>query len=73
MPAMPATAGLRRQAGREYRGVLHCAACMLREEGAVVFLRGWLPLFSRVAPLYVLYLPAYEQIRVRVFGLGYMS
>ena len=32
--------------------------------------RGWTALFMRVAPLYIIYLPAYEQVRVRVFGLG---
>ena len=41
--------------------------------GPSTFYRGWTALFVRVAPLYVIYLPVYEQVRVRVFGLGYMT
>ena len=61
-----------KQLGRNYSGVLDCVATMAREEGPAVFFRGWVPLFSRVAPLYVLYLPAYEQFR-KMLGLDYMK
>ena len=60
------------QLGRSYRGVLQCAVTIGREEGVGVFFRGWVPLFTRVAPLYVLYLPLYEQVR-RLVGLDYMT
>ena len=60
------------QLGRAYSSIFDCVATMAREEGPGVFFRGWVPLFTRVAPLYVLYLPAYEQLR-RAFGLDYMT
>ena len=59
-------------AARASRGVVAFASEMLREEGPAAFYRGWTALFVRVAPLYILYLPIYEQVRVRVFGLDYM-
>ena len=49
-----------------WRVHFHCTAVVL------VFMRGWVPLFMRVAPLYVLWLPAFEQVR-SAFGLGYMK
>ena len=58
--------------GVRYRGVADCAVSMAREGGMRVFFKGWVPLFARVAPLYVFYLPLYEQVR-RLFGLEYMS
>lgn len=57
--------------GREYSSTVDCMRAMIREEGPAVFFRGWTPLFSRVAPLYILFLPAYEQVR-RLLGLDYM-
>lgn len=60
------------QMGRSYPGVLSCCTTLLREEGPRAFFRGWTPLFVRVAPLYVLFLPAYEQVR-RALGLGYFD
>ena len=60
-------------AARASRGVVAFASAMLRDEGPAAFYRGWTALFVRVAPLYILYLPIYEQVRVRVFGLDYMS
>lgn len=53
-------------------GAWECAAALYREGGAVGFFRGWAPLFMRVAPLYVCYLPLYEQFR-KVLGLGYLD
>ena len=61
-----------RLVGRTYTGVLHCAVSLAREAGVGAFFRGWTPMFARVAPVYVLYLPAYEQVR-RAFGLDYMK
>ena len=58
--------------GPQYRGLLHCAATIRREEGASVFFRGWTPMFARVAPLAVVFFPVYEQIR-RLVGLGFMD
>ena len=58
--------------GPQYRGLLHCAVTIRREEGASVFFRGWTPMFARVAPLAVVFFPVYEQIR-RLVGLGFMD
>ena len=59
--------------GRSYPGgVLQCATVLYRESGVLGFFRGWVPLFMRVAPLYVCYLPLYEQLR-RALGLGYLD
>lgn len=58
--------------GRTYTGVVDCAKTIAREEGLRGVFRGWTPLFTRVAPVYVLFLPAYEQVR-KVFGLDYME
>jgi hypothetical protein len=60
------------QMGHHYTSVLNCASTLLRQEGPSAFFRGWTPLFVRVAPLYVCYLPVYEQFR-RLLGLGYMT
>eukprot|EP00040_Diaphanoeca_grandis_P000077 m.14293 g.14293 ORF g.14293 m.14293 type:complete len:297 (-) comp10072_c0_seq2:114-1004(-) len=61
-----------KQMGIEYKGVSDCVVSILRTEGAQGFFRGWLPLFSRVCPLYILYLPAYEQVRI-LLGLDYLN
>ena len=45
---------------------------IVRTEGLRGFYRGWSVLFIRVAPIYILYLPVFEQIRV-LLGLGYMT
>ena len=60
------------QMGRTYSGLMQCALGMMKEEGPAVFLRGWLPMFSRVAPLYIVYLPAYEQTRM-LLGMTYLD
>ena len=61
-----------KQMGKSYSSVASCCVHLLRTEGPLVFYRGWTPLFVRVAPLYVLFLPAYEQVR-RLLGLGYFE
>ena len=59
--------------GRSYKGgVVDCIAVLYREGGFRGFFRGWTPLFVRVAPLYVCYLPLYEQFR-KALGLGYLD
>eukprot|EP00947_MAST-08B_sp_MAST-8B-sp1_P004227 g4227.t1 len=55
-----------------YASPLACASSMWRAEGPAVFVRGWLALFGRQAPLYVVFLPLYEQMR-RLLGLGYLK
>ena len=60
------------QMGYHYTSVFQCVWTLYRTEGFYSFFRGWTPLFVRVAPLYVCYLPVYEQFRRRL-GLGYME
>ncbi len=60
------------QMGRSYRGLTQCALILVKEEGPIVFVRGWLPMFCRVAPLYIVYLPLYEQTRM-FLGMTYMD
>ena len=60
------------QMGKHYKSVADCALTLLREEGPSSFFRGWTPLFVRVAPLYICYLPVFEQVRV-LLGIGYMD
>ena len=60
------------QMGHHYVSVVDCASTLLREEGPTAFFRGWTPLFVRVAPLYICYLPVYEQVR-KMLGLGYLD
>ena len=43
------------------------------EGGVRAFFRGWTPFFGRLAPLSLISLPLYEQIRRRVFGLEYLE
>ncbi|KNC50658.1 uncoupling protein 2 [Thecamonas trahens ATCC 50062] len=60
------------QMGKSYRGLIHCASCMIRDEGPMVFYRGWTAFFVRLAPLNLVLFPLYEQLR-RLFGLEYMD
>lgn len=60
------------QMGHNYKSVTDCTLRLLRSEGLLGFFRGWTPLFVRVAPLYVIYLPVYEQVR-RLLGIGYLD
>lgn len=60
------------QMGDQYKSVIDCANTLYRKEGIGSFFRGWTPLFIRVAPLYICYLPCYEQVRT-LLGLGYMT
>ena len=60
------------QMGDHYKSVIDCARTLYAKEGIGSFFRGWAPLFVRVAPLYICYLPCYEQFR-KCLGLGYMT
>lgn len=59
--------------GKQYRSVLHCAQDMVKHEGIAVFYRGWSPFFLRLVPSFVLMLPLYEQVRSKIFNIGYMT
>ena len=56
----------------EHATLRECAASMLHHGGPAAFLRGWSANFARLAPLFALYLPIYEQIRLAL-GIGFMS
>jgi len=60
------------QMGHVYSSVMNCARTLYEKEGPLSFFKGWTPLFVRVAPLYIFYLPVYEQCR-ELLGLGYMT
>ena len=60
------------QMGRPYSGPMECMRIMVREEGPRVLLRGWLPLFVRLVPLFSVMLPLYEQCR-RALGMAYLD
>jgi hypothetical protein len=47
-----------------------CAGHVLKTEGGAVFLRGWTPMFARLAPMYILGNTLFEQIR-RLMGRTY--
>lgn len=55
-----------------YTSIISCVVDIARTEGLSAFFRGWVPLFTRVAPVYVCYLPLYEQFRLAL-GLGYFQ
>jgi hypothetical protein len=42
-----------------------------KQNGIRHFFRGWVPMFCRVAPIYNIYLPFYEQVR-KMLGIGYL-
>jgi hypothetical protein len=45
---------------------------MARHDGLPSFGRGWLPFFFRMAPIFAINMPLYEQLR-RALGLSYME
>ena len=53
-------------------GLVKYVVELVQAEGILSLYRGWTPLFARVAPVYVIYLPLYEQFR-KMLGLGYMQ
>jgi hypothetical protein len=60
------------QQGVVFSSPMDAARTLLREEGPRVFGRGWVVMFSRMAPSSVLSFYVFEQLR-RVVGLGYMT
>ena len=58
--------------GLKYTGLIDCARAMVREDGRGVFFRGWPLYFSRLAPVFLIYHPLYEQFRV-VCRMGYLD
>ncbi|CAE7618791.1 Ucp2 [Symbiodinium sp. CCMP2456] len=55
-----------------FQSPLQCAAYILREEGPRGFYRGFAPAAARQVPVMAVQMPIVEQIRKRLFGLGYM-
>merc|ERR1712187_404075 len=53
-------------------GPLRCALAMLNKDGPLVFFRGWLPSFFRIAPTTLSSFFLYEQLR-RLVGIGYLD
>ena len=53
-----------------YRGPWRCAAELVRAEGPAVLMRGWGPMFVRLAPMHVVNATLFEQVRFLVGG-GY--
>jgi hypothetical protein len=58
--------------GKYYSGPVACAQELVRDEGITVLYRGWSVFFGRVAPVFIVMLPLFEQVR-NAFGLGYMD
>jgi len=56
------------------RGVsfAEAASGIAREHGPMGFVRGWVPAYTRIGPLFLLMPALVEQVRVRLFGLSYM-
>ena len=50
---------------------LQCTLEMYRENGIKIFYKGWSLFFSRVAPLFLIQLPMYEQTR-KLLGMDFM-
>jgi len=59
--------------GRPYKSVMDCISQEIKANGASLLYRGWTPFFIRIAPIMTFYMPLFEQIRVKVFGLGYFN
>jgi len=53
-------------------GPLACAGVLLRESGPLVFMRGWVPAFARLAPTCVSSFFLYEQLR-KLVGIGFLD
>jgi len=53
-------------------GLTGAARAILQEYGPSGFLRGWLPAYMRVGPLFLMMPALVEQVRKRLFGLDYI-
>ena len=52
--------------------VVAAASTILRSRGLAGFWRGWVPAYVRLGPIMVFFPAVLEQVRSRVFGLGYL-
>lgn len=59
--------------GKYRGGIGSCVRTIWREGGMAAFFRGWTPLFARISIIFSVYMPAYEQVRARVFAMGYFK
>ncbi len=55
----------------EERKMLNMIRVVLKEEGLMIFFRGWLPAYLRLGPHALICFPVFEQLR-RVLGLEYI-
>jgi len=62
-----------KETGRPYRGIFDCFVTESKKAGPIGLMRGWLPFFTRICPIFIMYLPAYEWIRCNVFKLGFFE
>ena len=53
-------------------GLFACAGALVREGGPLALYRGYLPALLRQGPVMLVQMPLIEQLRRRVFGVGYM-
>ena len=58
--------------GLRYESVMHCLSELVRTEGVLALFRGLGPQYGKLAPIFLLTLPLYEQLR-RLAGLGYLK
>ncbi|GBG30226.1 Mitochondrial substrate carrier family protein ucpB [Hondaea fermentalgiana] len=58
--------------GIRYNGIFDCVQQIVRQHGVLELYKGWTPLFFRLAPLWTLNMPLYENVR-KLMGLGYMT
>jgi hypothetical protein len=72
---MATAAGDSTAAGAHSRGgaLFAAAHAVLRQSGPRGLLRGWVPAYLRIGPMFVLMPALIEQSRVRLFGLGYLE
>ena len=54
-----------------HHSVASCAASIVRQEGILALWRGVGPNFAKIAPVFLVTLPLFEQLR-RLVGLGYL-
>ena len=57
--------------GLHFESVGHCTAELVKKEGPLALFRGLGPQYMKLAPIFLLTLPLYEQLR-RLAGLGYL-
>lgn len=61
-----------KQIGKPYKSVLDCLTTAIKEEGPTVLYRGAPVFFVRATSIFIVYFPAYEQIR-KLMGIGYLD